>query len=102
MTADEYNWVQSIYYVRNYTYPHPRPIPDVPQISYIIFELPSNLLLKRMTPRVFQTRICVAWGLVLACHTAVTNKEGLYAARFFLGLAEAGLFPSIMTHLCNW
>lgn len=55
-----------------------------------------------MTPRVFQTRICVLWGIVLACHAAVTNKEGLYAARFFLGLAEAGLFPAIMTHLCNW
>ncbi|KAL3487360.1 major facilitator superfamily domain-containing protein [Aspergillus germanicus] len=34
MTSDQYNWVQSIYY-----------------ISYIIFELPSNLLLKPMTPR---------------------------------------------------
>jgi len=55
-----------------------------------------------MTPRVFQTRICVLWGLVLACHAAVKNKQGIYAARFFLGLAEAGLFPSIMTHLCNW
>jgi hypothetical protein len=72
------------------------------QISYIIFELPSNLFLKTMTPRVFQTRICFLWGFVLACHAAVHNKEGLYAARFFLGLAEAGLFPSLITHLCNW
>jgi MFS family permease len=55
-----------------------------------------------MTPRVFQTRICFLWGLVLACHAAAHNKEGLYAARFFLGLAEAGLFPSLITHLCNW
>ncbi|KAJ0420944.1 major facilitator superfamily domain-containing protein [Aspergillus carlsbadensis] len=85
MTSDQYNWVQSIYY-----------------ISYIIFELPSNLFLKTMTPRVFQTRICFLWGLVLACHAAVHNKEGLYAARFLLGLAEAGLFPSLITHLCNW
>ncbi|KAF2494550.1 MFS general substrate transporter [Lophium mytilinum] len=85
MTADQYNWVQSIYY-----------------ISYIIFELPSNLLLKRMTPRVFQTRICFGWGAILACHAAVTNRQGLYAVRFFLGVAEAGLFPALMTHLCSW
>ncbi|EXJ86836.1 hypothetical protein A1O3_03790 [Capronia epimyces CBS 606.96] len=85
MTPDDYNWVQSVYY-----------------ISYVIFELPSNLFLKWMTPRTFQTRICVLWGLVMACHAAVKNKEGLYAARFFLGLAEAGLYPSIITHLCNW
>ncbi|KAL4869939.1 major facilitator superfamily domain-containing protein [Aspergillus spectabilis] len=69
MTADQYNWVQ----------------------SYIIFELPSNLFLKWMSPRVGSR-----------CHAAVQNKEGLYPARFFLGLAEAGLFPSIITHLCNW
>lgn len=85
MTSDQYNWVQSIYY-----------------ISYIVFELPSNMFLKWMSPRVFQTRICFIWGLVLACHAAVRNKEGLYAARFFLGLAEAGLFPAIITHLCSW
>ncbi|EMR63572.1 putative pantothenate transporter protein [Eutypa lata UCREL1] len=85
MTSDEYNWVQSIYY-----------------ISYIIFELPSNLFLKKMTPRNFQTRIMFGWGAVLACHAAITNKQGIYAARFFLGLMEAGLFPSIMTHLCSW
>ncbi|CAI6100816.1 unnamed protein product [Clonostachys chloroleuca] len=85
MTSDEYNWVQSIYY-----------------ISYIIFELPSNLLLKKWTPRIFQARIMFLWGLVLACHAAVTNKAGILTARFFLGLMEAGLFPAIMTQLCSW
>jgi MFS family permease len=85
MSADEYNWVQSIYY-----------------ISYIIFELPSNLLLKKTTPRLFQTRIVVLWGAVLACHAAATTSSGLLAARFFLGLAEAGLFPAIMTHCTSW
>ncbi|KAK4443564.1 major facilitator superfamily domain-containing protein [Podospora aff. communis PSN243] len=85
MTPDEYNWVQSIYF-----------------ISYIVFEVPSNLLLKRMTPRHWQTRIIFTWGAVLACHAAVKNKEGLYAARFFLGMAEAGMFPGITAQLCSW
>lgn len=30
----------------------------------------------------------ITWGIVLACHCAVTNKSGLYAARFFLGLVR--------------
>ncbi|KIX09974.1 uncharacterized protein Z518_01055 [Rhinocladiella mackenziei CBS 650.93] len=85
MTADQYNWVQTIYF-----------------ISYIIFEVPSNLLLKKMTPRHWQSRIIASWGLVLACHAAVTNKEGLYAARFFLGMMEAGLFPGLAAQLCSW
>lgn len=32
---------------------------------------------------------------VLATHAAVTNKHGLYTARFFLGMMEAGLFPGL-------
>jgi len=85
MTPDEYNWVQSIYF-----------------ISYIIFEVPSNLVLKKMTPRNWQARIFLSWGIVLACHAAVRNKEGLYAARFILGMCEAGFFPGITAQLCSW
>lgn len=32
----------------------------------------------------------VSWGIVTCCHAAVKNSQGLYAARFFLGLMEAG------------
>ncbi|KAL1959088.1 hypothetical protein VTO42DRAFT_2875 [Malbranchea cinnamomea] len=85
MTPNEYNWVQSIYF-----------------ISYIVFEVPSNLLLKKMSPRNWQFRIMFSWGTVLACHAACTNKHGLYAARFFLGMMEAGMFPGIAAQLCSW
>ncbi|KAF2803254.1 permease of the major facilitator superfamily [Mytilinidion resinicola] len=85
MTSDQYNWVQSIYF-----------------IAYIVFEVPSNLLLKKVTPRNWQTRIMLSWGIVLACHAAVKNKEGLYAARFILGMMEAGMFPGLAAQLCSW
>lgn len=32
----------------------------------------------------------------------VSNKHGLYAARFFLGVAEAGLFPGATYLLTLW
>ncbi|KAL6237843.1 hypothetical protein BDW75DRAFT_228365 [Aspergillus navahoensis] len=85
MTTNEYNWVQSIYF-----------------ISYIVFEVPSNLLQKRFTPRLWQSRIMLTWGIVLACHAAVQNKHALYALRFLLGLCEAGMFPGIAAQLCGW
>jgi MFS family permease len=44
----------------------------------------------------------VTWGVTLCCHAAVKSKEGLYAARFFLGLFEAGLFPGVILQLCYW
>ncbi|KAE8327118.1 major facilitator superfamily domain-containing protein [Aspergillus sergii] len=44
----------------------------------------------------------VSWGVVLCCHAAVTNRQGLYAVRFFLGLFEAGLWPGMLVQLCYW
>ncbi|KAE8347645.1 hypothetical protein BDV24DRAFT_146467 [Aspergillus arachidicola] len=48
----------------------------------------------------------ISWGIALACHAAVKNKEGLYAVRFLLGLVgplfEAGLFPGVILQLCYW
>jgi hypothetical protein len=71
MSSNEYNLVTTLYY-----------------IPYIIAEAPSNLLIKRLLPSRWQSRIMVTWGIALACHAAVTNKEGLYVARFFLGLVS--------------
>ena len=69
MTADEYNLVTVLYY-----------------IPYIIGEAPSNLLLKRFSPSKWQSRIMLGWGIALLLHACVTNKGGLYATRFLLGL----------------
>lgn len=55
-----------------------------------------------MSPRNWQSRIVFTWGAVLACHAAVKNKEGYYAARFFLGMMEAGMFPGLVAQLCGW
>lgn len=75
---------------------------DRKQISYIVFEVPSNLLLKKMTPRLWQSRICLTWGIVLACHAAIQNKGSYYALRFLLGMMEAGMFPGLAAQLCSW
>ncbi|KAI1614974.1 putative pantothenate transporter [Exophiala viscosa] len=76
MSSNAYNFITTIYY-----------------IPYIVFEAPSNLLIKRILPSRWQSRIMVTWGIALACHAAVHNKEGLYAARFFLGLVGFHLCP---------
>ncbi|EXJ77833.1 hypothetical protein A1O3_08992 [Capronia epimyces CBS 606.96] len=85
MTPNQYNWVQSIYY-----------------IAYIIFETPSNLMLKWIGPHRWQSRIFLTWGIVLACHAAVKNRASLLALRFLLGMMEAGLFPGVICQLTSW
>jgi len=62
-------------------------------ISYALAEPVTNVLLKRFTPRVFFTTIILLWGLIMTLMGLVTNYSGLLACRWFLGLAEAGLFP---------
>ena len=53
----------------------------------------TNVVLKKVTPRYFFTGIMLAWGLVMTLMGLVTNFHGLLAARWFLGVAEAGLYP---------
>lgn len=43
----------------------------------------------------------VAWGTVMTLMGIVRNYHGLLAARIFLGVTEAGLFPGVAVCLRN-
>lgn len=104
MTNGDYNATLSIFFV-----------------SYAIFEPLTNVLLKKLRPRIFiplmlydiiipsprTTSILtagsrIAWGLVMTLMGLVKNWSGLMAARWFLGVAEAGLFPGVNYYLSCW
>ncbi|KXN73674.1 MFS general substrate transporter [Conidiobolus coronatus NRRL 28638] len=85
LTQAQYSWTLSIFFV-----------------GYILFEVPSNLLLKKLSPPKWIARIMVTWGAITMALAAVKNFEGLMAGRFFLGVAEAGLFPGIIYFLSFW
>ena len=42
------------------------------------------------------------WGIVMTLMGLVHNYEGLLAARWFLGITEAGLFPGVAYYLSCW
>ncbi|KAG9252494.1 major facilitator superfamily domain-containing protein [Emericellopsis atlantica] len=71
-------------------------------ISYSVAEPLTNALLKRLTPRIFFTGIIISWGVIMTLMGLVKNNAGLLAARFFLGVAEAGLFPGVNYYLGCW
>ena len=71
-------------------------------ISYSVFEVPSNVLLKRLKPHIWLPLTMVAWGIVMTFMGFVKGFSGLMAARWFLGLTEAGLFPGINYYLSCW
>jgi ACS family tartrate transporter-like MFS transporter len=70
--------------------------------GYFLFEIPSNLILHRVGARVWIARILVSWGIVAASTGFVQSATELYAARFLLGVAEAGLFPGVLYYLTYW
>lgn len=71
-------------------------------IGYVLFEVPSNLLLNRIGPRRTIARIMVLWGLVSVSMMFVRNPTQFYIARIALGIAEAGFFPGIVYYLTSW
>ncbi|CCH45372.1 putative membrane protein [Wickerhamomyces ciferrii] len=70
-------------------------------ITYALFEVPSNIVLKKIgRPSVFVPTIMVIWGIVMTLSGIVQNFAGLFAARLFLGIAEAGLYPAASYWIC--
>lgn len=74
----EYNWCLTAFF-----------------FTYAAFEVPSNLLLKKLRPSRWLPSIMVAWGVVMTLMGIVQNYRGLLVARLFLGVTEAGLYPGV-------
>jgi MFS family permease len=71
-------------------------------IGYLLFEVPSNLILLRMGARGWIARILVSWGLISAAMMFVTGPWSFGILRVLLGVAEAGFFPGIIYYLSDW
>ena len=71
-------------------------------IGYILFEVPSNIILYKVGARIWIARIMLCWGIVSGLTMFVTTEWAFYAMRFLLGVAEAGFFPGIILYLTYW
>jgi MFS transporter, ACS family, tartrate transporter len=71
-------------------------------LGYLLFEVPSNLILHRVGARRWISRIMVTWGIVSACTMFVRDAKSFYLVRILLGIAEAGFFPGIVLYLSYW
>ncbi|PCG90302.1 hypothetical protein PENOC_102770 [Penicillium occitanis (nom. inval.)] len=71
-------------------------------IPYIIFEIPSNILLKKLKPHVWLSFCMGMFGFVMVMQGLVQNWGGLMATRFFLGLFETGMFPGCFYLMSCW
>ncbi|MBV9064995.1 MAG: MFS transporter [Methylobacteriaceae bacterium] len=70
--------------------------------TYMLFEIPSNLLLVRFGARRWIARIMITWGLASAATMFVVGPNSLYFVRALVGLAEAGFVPGMLLYLSLW
>jgi MFS family permease len=71
-------------------------------LGYMLFEVPSNLLLPTLGARKTISRILVLWGLTSASMLFVHNVTMFYGLRFLLGVFEAGFAPGMLFYLTYW
>lgn len=74
----------------------------VTYVPYILIELPSNLLLKRLGPNILLPAMLTLWGIVSTLQGLVQSYHGLIACRFFLGMTEGGLLPGLCLYLASF
>lgn len=71
-------------------------------VGYLLFEVPSNLLMKKVGARLWIARIMISWGMISSLSMFVWDQWSFYGLRICLGIAEAGFFPGIILYLSYW
>ncbi|MCE9532812.1 MAG: MFS transporter [Planctomycetes bacterium] len=71
-------------------------------IGYILFQIPSNLVLMRVGARKWIAFLLVTWGLISMGMMWVTGLWSFCGMRVLLGIAEAGFFPGVILYISHW
>lgn len=72
------------------------------QVAYALFEVPSNILLKKMRPSRWLSFLMFSWGAVTVGLGAAHSFASVTTLRFVLGMFEAGMFPGLVFYLTFW
>jgi MFS family permease len=75
---------------------------SITYVSVTLLLLPSNILMKKISAKNYFPIIMVLWGAIVMAIAGAKSKGGLYAARFFLGIPEAGVVPCCVMYFSFW
>ncbi|HEY1930933.1 MAG TPA: MFS transporter [Acetobacteraceae bacterium] len=70
--------------------------------SYVLFQVPANMVLERVGARRWIMSIMLLWGVCSTCMALVHGVVGFVIVRFLLGTAEAGFFPGVTFFMTRW
>ncbi|KAH6695358.1 major facilitator superfamily domain-containing protein [Plectosphaerella plurivora] len=82
LTTNQYNYGMTIFY-----------------ISFLLAELPSQMVSKKLGPDVWVPTQMIGWSLVAASQAFIKGQTGFYVTRALLGLCEGGFIPDAILYL---
>jgi MFS family permease len=68
-------------------------------VTYIAFEVPASLMLKKLRPSRLIPFFIIGWSAVIIGAAFIENYASLIATRLLLGAFESGLFPCLTLYL---
>ncbi|EDW1732801.1 4-hydroxyphenylacetate permease [Salmonella enterica subsp. enterica] len=71
-------------------------------VTYVIFGIPSNIILGIVGARRWIATIMVCWGLASTATMFATGPTSLYILRMIVGITEAGFLPGVLVYLTYW
>ncbi|KAL2840824.1 major facilitator superfamily domain-containing protein [Aspergillus pseudodeflectus] len=71
-------------------------------LFYILSEVPSNLIIKKASPKIWLPALTLIWGIFTMCLGFVRNFGSFVAVRVLLGIAEGGLLPGMVLYLSSF
>lgn len=75
---------------------------SIAPIAQLAWQPLSSVLIVKVPHRILMPALCLGWGIAQAAAAACHNFAGLMAARFFLGLFEAGCLPLFSVITSQW
>jgi MFS family permease len=70
--------------------------------SYVLCQVPANLVLAKIGARAWLPLIMATWGICSAATAFVVGEKSFVAVRVLLGVAEAGFFPGVAYFMTCW
>ncbi|KAL4808001.1 major facilitator superfamily domain-containing protein [Aspergillus unguis] len=71
-------------------------------VGYVVFEVPSNLVLGKSRPSIFLPAIMTLWGTLTCVMAVVKSFTHLVVLRVIIGCVEAGFAPGVIMVLSSW
>jgi sugar phosphate permease len=70
--------------------------------GYVLLQIPGGYLAEKWSAKWFVATLLVIWGCFAVACGLVQTLTQFWVARFFLGVAEGGVWPAVLVLLSHW